>query len=95
MNYLQQGDVLLKEHRLEENLKPINTDLLHKGEQHHHTLSGDFNIFEKEGIRYLDSRGCNLNHEEHKTIKIPKGFYKLEFVQEYDHFLEESRAVID
>lgn len=58
-------------------------------------LSGDFNLFIKDDVKYLDSYGCQLNHEEHKSFEIPKGFYRLEFVQEYDHFLEESRNVID
>lgn len=96
MRYWQQGDVLLKSL----DSKPIKvtileTDLLHKGQAHHHRLRGDFKIGEKNGKRFVHSKGCELFHEEHKTIKIPKGFYSLDLVHEYDHFLEESRVVID
>lgn len=34
-------------------------------------------------------------HEEHDSIDLPKGKYVIKRVQDYDHFLEESRAVED
>lgn len=37
----------------------------------------------------------DLTHEEHKKITIPPGEYEIAIVQEYDHFLEEARQVID
>lgn len=37
----------------------------------------------------------DLTHEEHKTITLPPGEYRIGIVQEYDHFAEEARQVID
>lgn len=36
-----------------------------------------------------------LSHEEHHTITIPPGEYRIGIVQEYDHFAEEARQVLD
>jgi hypothetical protein len=96
MKYYQQGDVLLKSIKIKPfNVKKLETDLLHKGQAHHHRLRGKFAIAEKDGKRFVHSRGCELFHEEHNTIKIPEGFFEMCLVLEYDHFLEESRIVID
>ena len=38
---------------------------------------------------------ATLHHEEHKEVELKKGFYRVQHVQEYDHFTEESRNVID
>ncbi len=94
MIYYQQGDVLLKETDAIKG-KSVKTDLLWKGQNHHHRVKGKFTIVKSNERIYLKSSGCVLFHEEHKSIKIPKGTYALSIVQEYDHWLEESRAVID
>lgn len=36
-----------------------------------------------------------VTHDEHKPIPIPKGKMAAGRVIEYDHFLEESRRVVD
>lgn len=96
MKYFQQGDVLLKSCEKPNDIEILETDLLHKGQAHHHRMRGKFKIAQsKDGSRYLHSKGSELFHEEHKTIEIPEGFYKMDLVREYDHFLEESRIVID
>lgn len=96
MKYYQQGDVLLKKTSKPKDIEILETDLLHKGQAHHHRMRGKFKIgANKNGERFVHSKGAELFHEEHKTIKIPEGFYKLDLVIEYDHFLEESRVVID
>lgn len=99
MIYYQQGDVLLKKRpNLGKvfNGKSLSTNLLWKGRQHHHRVKGKFSILkDNQGTIILKSSGCTLFHEEHKDIKIPSGTYMLSIVQEFDHFLEESRAVID
>ena len=96
MKYFQQGDVLLKSCDKPSHIEKLETDLLHKGQAHHHRLRGKFKIAtDKDGNKYVHSKGCELYHEEHKSIIIPEGFYKLGLVVEYDHFLEESRVVID
>lgn len=96
MSYFQQGDVLLKQaEKTPKGLKPFKGDLLYKGQNHHHRVRGKFKIATKENVTFLISSGCELFHEEHKAIKIPKGNYQLDIVREYDHWREESRRVID
>ena len=94
MKYYQQGDCLLKQVS-EAKGKPTKSNLLWKGQNHHHRVKGKYTILKSDNVIYLKSQGCTLFHEEHKDIKIDKGLYELSIVQEYDHFLEESRAVID
>jgi hypothetical protein len=93
----QQGDVLLKTCAIDsENGKLFDGDLLHKGEQHHHRLRGKFEMYDDGGVRHVRViEPTELFHEEHKTIELPPGEYKLDLVREYDHWDEESRAVID
>jgi hypothetical protein len=97
MIYSQQGDCLLfNEPFTKKGAKKIAGTLLHKGENHHHRISGKATIYEKDGVRFVVAEGTTkLVHEEHKPITLKKGSYRLAFVQEYDHFLEESRNVID
>jgi hypothetical protein len=96
MEYYQQGDVLLKKLLAKPTVDvKLKTDLLHKGQAHHHRLRGKFKIATQGNVRYVHSKGAELYHEEHQTIFIPEGFYVLDLVREYDHFLEESRIVVD
>lgn len=90
-----QGDVILKTCDKIKPEKILDTDLLHKGEQHHHRIKGKFKIGETNGVRYVHSKGCHLFHEEHSDIFLPEGFYELHICLEYDHIKEESRKVID
>lgn len=51
---------------------------------------------EKDGMYYLENRDeLQVYHEEHKTVTIPPGTWRVRRVQEYDHFAEEARAVAD
>jgi hypothetical protein len=96
MNYVQQGDVLLKETTKPSGVRILKTDLLHKGQNHHHRLKGKFKIaVTKDGKKYVYSKGAVLFHEEHKDIQVPEGFYEFGVVVEYNHWEEESRQVID
>lgn len=97
MKMYQQGDVLLKTQAIDqEKAQFILGDLLHKGQQHHHRLRGKFEMCEYDGTRFLRViEPTDLFHEEHEMIKLPPGEYRLDFVQEYSHWEEESRAVID
>lgn len=36
-----------------------------------------------------------VTHEEHKKIDVLSGEYEIKGVQEFDHFLEEARDVLD
>lgn len=88
------GDVTLKETDATKG-EEIKTDLLFKGEQHHHRVRGDFKILKDGDQIYLQSNGCTLFHEEHDDIIVKPGSYKMHIAREYDHILEESRRVID
>jgi hypothetical protein len=98
----QHGDVLIKsfEGQLEGKIKKNNVIICSQSTNHKHQLvNGKFTLREKikENELYLNvvSNFVDLIHEEHEKISIPKGKYKITFVREYDHFLEEARQVID
>jgi hypothetical protein len=95
MSYLQQGDLILTKIEKPTNVEKLKTDVLYKGQNHEHKLRGKFCIAKDSKNTYIHSKGCELYHDEHAMIKIPDGFYELKIVLEYDHWLEESRQVID
>jgi len=97
--YLQQGDVLIKK-VAEIKGKKLKHLTLAEGEfsGHSHTITeGDAELYEHEGTMFLKvtSEEATLTHQEHGTITIPRGDYKIDRVREYDHFFEESRTVQD
>ncbi len=96
---LQQGDVILVKVS-EIKGKKLKHLCLAKGEVtgHHHTITkGDAELYEYEGTLFLrvKSEEAELTHQEHNIVTIPKGDYKINIVREYDHFLEENKAVND
>jgi len=95
MKFYQQGDVLLKESETPKDAVVVDTEVLHKGTNHQHTLKGNFKILDLNGKRYVEANSdVVLVHEEHGPISL-SGVFELSFVKEYDHFLEESRVVND
>lgn len=58
--------------------------------------AGRVTLVEKDGTLYFkNQRRAALTHEEHKTIMVPAGTWRVRGVREYDHFVEEARRVID
>jgi len=96
---IQQGDVLIQ--RVSEVMgKKLNHLTLAVGEAtgHHHTITkGDAELYNYEGTLFLrvNSEEAELTHQEHDTVVLPKGDYKIGIVKEYDHFAEEARNVAD
>lgn len=96
---LQQGDVILE--RIEEvKGEKLGHLVLAEGEVtgHAHVITeGEAELYEDNGTLYLwvNSENALLTHEEHKTIEVPKGNWKIRKVREYDHFAEEARNVKD
>lgn len=95
----QQGDVILKKVEKVQG-KKLNHLVLAEGEvtgHCHQVTEGDAGLYEKDGTLYLSvqSDSAVVTHEEHGAITLPKGNYEICKVREYDHFLEESRAVQD
>jgi len=95
----RQGDLLIVACRqIPNGCKSVSDNILLRGEQtgHAHKLFGEGKIYvDKNGELYIDSKK-NVNeiwHEEHKTISIPQGTYKVVRQREYDE--KEIRYVSD
>lgn len=96
----QQGDVLL-----------FSTDAIPKAAQlqkgqavihpgntgNNHALAGGaFGIYLEGNQKFIDvAEETTLTHNEHKPITLPPGKYEMRLVQEYDHFSDLQRAVVD
>lgn len=44
---------------------------------------------------FVLKKDAKINHEEHKTIELPKGKYIMRHEREYDYFQLATRQVID
>lgn len=95
--YFQTGDVLyFQAEGVPPTAKAIKGNLIHKGQTHEHLIEGEFELLiDGEDLFIRASEPCRLTHGEHKAIELPAGVYKKRVVMEYDHWLEESRQVID
>jgi hypothetical protein len=105
--YQQQGDVLVESvDEIPSGLKSVGLDsdgaaVFARGETTGHRHA----IYDAKGIEMFDagngmffvrvSKTSELKHEEHKTITLEPGIYKVRGVQEYDHFSEEAKRVQD
>jgi len=102
---IQQGDVIIESvDGIPGDCKPGKLNqgqiVLAEGETtgHAHRIAEVAGVVfkEKDGMFYLENRNeLKVNHEEHKTVFIPPGTWRIRKVQEYDHFAEEARAVAD
>lgn len=103
--FFQQGDVIVE--RVDtvptgEAVPPENGRIiLAKGEATGHAhaiedIAGIRFIKGADGNHYLVlPEGRDLVHQEHKTVKLPPGSYRVRQVREYDHFAEETRRLRD
>lgn len=93
----RQGDVLFKVASSVPAFRGAATALLHKGENHHHSLRGGaWRVGTVQGAKILRvTKATTLVHEEHGPIKLAKGDYAVEIQQEYSHWEEEARNVAD
>lgn len=48
-----------------------------------------------EDLAFAAPEGATVTHQEHHAVELPAGNYVWSIVQEYDHFAEESRRVVD
>ena len=52
---------------------------------HLHKLDDNATLYEKDGTMFFRSNGsATLTHDEHATIKFPKGDFRVEIQREYD-----------
>ena len=103
---IQQGDVIIESiavipNDTHEGKLKNGSIVLAEGETtgHAHRITEIEGLIFKEGddgMFYLQNfHDLKVTHEEHKTITIPPGTWKVRKVREYDHFAEEARAVAD
>ncbi len=62
----------------------------------HAATADDVELFDfKGGIILAAPTGTPVTHQEHNVVMVPPGTYDRRIVQEYDHFAEEAREVVD
>lgn len=101
MKIYRQGDLLLiKEEpkQLNDNYKLDKTGIVLYGETtgHKHALKGNARLVRNkynENDMYINSEGSQLVHEEHDTIELEEGFYRVIRQREFDE--GEIRYVLD
>lgn len=99
--YFQQGDCLIKPvAEIPAEAKEVRERVLvegeHTGHAHRVARNAAAAVLIAGAMRYLRVyEDTPIEHEEHKTIILPPGTYQIDQVREYDHFKEESRAVMD
>jgi len=105
MKQIQQGDVLFKavdEVKGKEVKAGVRGYVFAEGETtgHYHAVKEieGVKMYEKNGVKYvrvLKDTGAVVEHQEHKSVVLPKGNYKIGIVQEYDWFADEIQNVRD
>lgn len=103
----QQGDVLFFKVENFSNIKKEKIEsknnklIVAEGEAtgHNHAIDSDngflYKDLESECLLLELLKKSEVKHQEHHSIFLPKGKYKINIVKEYDHFFEESRRVYD
>jgi hypothetical protein len=104
----QHGDVLIELiEKIPENAKKQEKTamgaVLAEGEatgHFHRTMDAGVDMFESGDQLFMsvdnsEKGSCIITHDEHNPIEIPNGDYEIRKVREYDHFVEEARAVQD
>jgi hypothetical protein len=106
MNVLRHGDLLLKSDEsivIPKGSISLETNILAEGEKtgHTHKLVGQAQILEhtaNDGTieRFVDAQeDSQLTHQEHNTIDIPKGVYRVVQEREFDVVNEMVKEVYD
>ena len=65
---------------------------------HKHVLvsAEPITVLELDGEKFFEVKdGAEVTHDEHKTIKLLPGIYRMTVEKEFDYFLQESRKVVD
>lgn len=90
MRLLRQGDVLLIAANVPEKatVRDSGRSVLARGEQtgHHHVIQGDVDVLTLPGVgtfTRVGPDGAELVHDEHSTINVPQGDYRVMRQREY------------
>ena len=96
---LQQGDVLIETvNKIPERAKPRKDRVLAEGEAtgHFHRAGEGATVLEDgDDLFLLVKKECQVTHEEHGTITVPPGEFRVRRVREYDHWKERADIVKD
>lgn len=101
IHIVRHGDILLRQiEKLPTELTEVKTNVVAEGEHtnHSHRLIGGEATIYKDGLQMMFvqvKEPTTIQHEEHKTLEIPKGDYQVIIENEYDYFLEAVRQVKD
>lgn len=84
----RQGDLLFVEvSRVPETARKLGHSIVQEGEAtgHAHQFVGDVAVLYEDGdVKFLEAlHDTPVSHEEHATITLPKGFYKVVRQREY------------
>jgi hypothetical protein len=102
---IRHGDILLSK----VDSLPTGKEIPHEGEYvlaygevtgHRHRVcvkeKSDMKVINANGVIFMQlTVDAPLVHEEHKTIEIPKGIYRIGNEQEYDYCSHEIKQVTD
>lgn len=95
------GDVdIIQISELPKNLTKLNTDVLAEGETtgHSHKLDGRFTIYQEPQteLKFMFVEApTKIKHEEHTTIEIAPGIYKILIEREFSPFDSDIKKVSD
>ena len=98
---IQQGDVLIESAEIPEGAKQLTHGKLAEGEAtgHQHSIAnlGMAMLLEhnKELFLNVTAPQVEINHQEHLSVTVPMGTYRIGIVREYDPFEQETRRVRD
>ncbi len=97
---IQQGDVLIDSCSIPDGLSVKSDNHLAEGEatgHYHEAVGAGVSVLEgpDDSLFLSAPNGAEVIHQEHATITVPAGDYKVRAVREYDHFREEARSVVD
>jgi hypothetical protein len=98
MKWIRHGDVIMEEVGEPDCvMKDVENVVLAEGEVtgHQHVLTGNLQYGEDGGQRYVTCHGeAVLQHQEHDTLNIPDGSYRVVMQREVD-LIGEVRQVTD
>lgn len=94
----RQGDILIvKEEKIPERVEKLDTNIIAFGELtgHHHKVDDATQLFGWNNVpQFMIVDGqTELTHQEHNTITIPEGTYRIIRQREFDG--TEARAIRD
>ncbi len=97
---LQQGDVNIESVEMDvSELEEKGDNVVRHGESGNtHVIEGDATLYATPGgdiVANVGEDGAQVDHEEHDSIDLPEGQYKMWGTNEYDYDKQERREIVD